>query len=277
MDENKSSRPITPSPSIKRTPTIKRGPVPPKADSNESPKSIPSTRPVANTLNKGGKAGASAIKPAFPSGSISDDSKGGKKKFIIIGIAVAVVLGLIGLLVAPINNGKSILSGLGGSGVKAIEEGATDEIVGDEILDDISLLGDGSEISLDGDVSLEGGAASTSTDEGEVSLADEDNTANDVAITSNNVTTPSGPLEIDNGMLTSRTGRYYVIVGSFAIKDNAYRLKRKLGGNAKIIAPYGGSNLYKVSADDYSSVDQANTTLDQNMESYGVDVWIMKF
>jgi len=286
MEGNKNIRPSTPSPSIKRTPTVKRGPVPPRVSRSESSSSKPQAKPSSVVTSGSPKVSASSRgRGVAPAGArsrkvapASGGSSGKSKKvglFIVLGVVVALIIGVI---FVPFNDGKTLLSSLSaGKPATSDDDGAITIVDEEAVVDD-----DEDVLSVDGEESIE----LDPDDEDVLAVDTDDNTIIDEptpTVTTKTVITPPPttrsvePLGVDEGMITSRTGKHYVILGSFSVKDNAYRLKNKLGAGAKIIAPYSGSNLYKVSVAEYSNLDAANKELEANMEKYGVDIWILSF
>jgi len=279
MEGNKNRRPSTPSPSIKRTPTVKRGPVPPRVSRTESSSSKPQARsssitsgaPKVSSRSKTPPTGARSRATAAP---VTKNKSKKTGLFIFIGIAISIILCV---LFIPFNDGKSIWQIIASSeGVKEQEDtGIT--ITDDEELSTNTTADD----SLNTGTSDVDGEQSTELTLGDDGLLPVDG---DPVLPSTKDTKPtkttvnsSSTLSIDSDMITNRTGRYYVVLGSFSVKSNALNFKNKLGSNAKIIAPYAGSNLYKVSSADFSSIEEANKQLENDMEKYGVDIWILTF
>lgn len=80
--------------------------------------------------------------------------------------------------------------------------------------------------------------------------------------------------------ISSRTGRYYMIVGSFVDGDLASDFAKNLAGEgheAKIIEPSGTRKFYRLSVKDAGSIADLNTELDAMRAKYGENVWIVKY
>lgn len=80
--------------------------------------------------------------------------------------------------------------------------------------------------------------------------------------------------------LSSRTGRYYMIVGSFVDGDLANDYAKILadkGHEAKIIEPSGTRKFYRLSVKDAESIADLNAELDAMRAKYGENVWIVKY
>jgi nucleoid DNA-binding protein len=119
----------------------------------------------------------------------------------------------------------------------------------------------------------------------EVALVEEvpeiDSLATDITsneVSEDNTSSNSGSFGSD-ATISSKTNRYYVIVGGFNIKDNATRLKEKLSGkglDSKIIEPTGRGHLYKVSLGDFDTFRGANSRAKELAAEYE-NLWVMKY
>jgi len=278
MEGNKNRRPSTPSPSIKRTPTVKRGPVPPRVSRTESSSSKPQAR--SSSITSGAPKVSSRAKTP-PTGARSRpksvSAKGKSKKtglYVFFGILFSIVLAV---LFIPFKDGKNLVQIImSGETVDKPQDDGTYAIMGEGEGNSIDKADStDSSLQLDGEESID----LPTNDDGLLTISDDDPvlpSGNDQK-TQETSSSDSKLLSIDSDMITNKTGKHYVILGSFSVKSNALNFKNKLGGNAKIIAPYVGSNLYKVSANEYSSLEEANKSLEANMEKYGVDIWILSF
>ena len=80
--------------------------------------------------------------------------------------------------------------------------------------------------------------------------------------------------------ISSRTGRYYVIAGSFIdgdlAQDYAEELAKK-GMDAKIIEPSGTRKFYRLSVKDGESLVDLQAELDSLRAEFGENVWIVKY
>lgn len=88
----------------------------------------------------------------------------------------------------------------------------------------------------------------------------------------------TGPAEVVT--LTERTGRSYVIVGSFFDGDLAADFGNELaakGISATIIKPFGKSRFYRVSIADYGNYSEAMNEAEKAKSSYGGEVWALKY
>jgi hypothetical protein len=81
-------------------------------------------------------------------------------------------------------------------------------------------------------------------------------------------------------IISSRTGKYFIIVGSFSEKSNALKLNKKIirnGGIPVIIGPNGANQFYKVAVAGFTDVNTAIAKLDTYKPSFGSGVWIMSY
>jgi len=80
--------------------------------------------------------------------------------------------------------------------------------------------------------------------------------------------------------LTERTGRSYVIVGSFFDGDLADDYGKKLakeGLNATVIKPFGKSRFYRVSISDFDTSQEAVDEAEKAKSTYGGEVWALRY
>lgn len=89
-------------------------------------------------------------------------------------------------------------------------------------------------------------------------------------------TAPAG--EIVN--VQAKTGRSYIIIGSFIDQDIANDFAKDLSGKgmgAKVIFPYGKSKRYRVSVADFDSYSDAAAQLNSYKSTYGDGTWALKY
>lgn len=80
--------------------------------------------------------------------------------------------------------------------------------------------------------------------------------------------------------ISQRTGRYYVIVGSFIDGDLAADFANRLakeGQQAKIIEPSGTQKFYRLSVNDAESISDLQANMDNMKAKYGENIWIVKY
>lgn len=80
--------------------------------------------------------------------------------------------------------------------------------------------------------------------------------------------------------IEQKTGRYYVISGSFSTLGSAnwYRKKMtRLGASARIIMPNPENKLYMVTVADYASWEEGRRHLPALKRTFGLYIWIKSF
>jgi len=81
-------------------------------------------------------------------------------------------------------------------------------------------------------------------------------------------------------VLSEKTGRSYVVVGSFFDGDLADDYGKQLivkGINATIIKPFGNSRFFRVSIADFASYQEAAAEAEKAKSTYGAEVWALKY
>lgn len=80
--------------------------------------------------------------------------------------------------------------------------------------------------------------------------------------------------------ISSRTGRYYAIVGSALDGDLAMDYAKKTvkdGTSIKIIPPFGGGKFHRIAVADLDTWAEAQNKADELKATYGDDVWVLKY
>lgn len=80
--------------------------------------------------------------------------------------------------------------------------------------------------------------------------------------------------------ITGQSGRYFVVVGSFVNKKNAFKLKRKIsasGTDATIMEPGPKSSFYLVSVADFDNHEEATKKMRELRANFGNSIWVKKF
>lgn len=80
--------------------------------------------------------------------------------------------------------------------------------------------------------------------------------------------------------IKSKTGRSYIIIGSFIDQDIANDYAKELsadGKGVKVIFPYGKSKRYRVSVVDFDSYADAMAQIGTYKTTYGEDIWTLKY
>ncbi len=80
-------------------------------------------------------------------------------------------------------------------------------------------------------------------------------------------------------IITERTGRYYIVIGSFVDGDlaNDYGKELAAKGSGIIILTPPDRGFYRVALSDYSSWTEAQTNANGLKEDYGENVWVLKY
>jgi hypothetical protein len=81
-------------------------------------------------------------------------------------------------------------------------------------------------------------------------------------------------------VLSERTGRSYVVIGSFFDEDMATDYSEKLASNGvgtSIIPPFKDSKFYRVAVAEFASYGEAASALGQFKGTYGDDVWALRY
>jgi len=82
------------------------------------------------------------------------------------------------------------------------------------------------------------------------------------------------------GSSTAQHGRYFVVVGSFISRENAYKLRNKVanvGTNVTVIEPSPSSKFYKVAVDDFDNKEDALRKKNELANDFGGSVWVMSY
>jgi hypothetical protein len=81
--------------------------------------------------------------------------------------------------------------------------------------------------------------------------------------------------------ISGESGRYFVVIGSFVNKKNAFKLKHKIssdqGIDATIMEPGEKSKFYLVSVADFDNHEEAVSKMRALRSSFGKTIWVKKF
>ncbi len=92
--------------------------------------------------------------------------------------------------------------------------------------------------------------------------------------------TPAAPKEGSITAISGKTGRYYVVVGSFIDGDLAGDYAKKLAAQGKqvtLIEPTGGRKFYRLGIMDAASFSEASAQLDDLKSTFGQEIWVYKY
>jgi nucleoid DNA-binding protein len=90
------------------------------------------------------------------------------------------------------------------------------------------------------------------------------------------------PVPANNESLTisERTGRYYIVIGCFSNKENAFKLKDQVTAQAEkvsIIEPYKGKPYYTLCVADFDNKKVAVNKMVELRATYGNTIWVKKY
>ncbi|MGK7393658.1 MAG: SPOR domain-containing protein [Candidatus Cyclobacteriaceae bacterium M3_2C_046] len=93
-------------------------------------------------------------------------------------------------------------------------------------------------------------------------------------------TTPATPETGEMTTISSPTGRYYIVVGSFIDDDLAMDLGNQLaakGMNSYLIEPSGDNKFYRLGLGNFDSWNQALNRLEDLKTTFDNEIWVLKF
>jgi hypothetical protein len=85
---------------------------------------------------------------------------------------------------------------------------------------------------------------------------------------------------INEPVITGHSDRYFVVIGSFVNKKNAFKLKHKIslqGTDATIMEPGEKSSFYLVSVADFDNHKEAINKMRELRARFGKTIWVKKF
>jgi cell division septation protein DedD len=91
---------------------------------------------------------------------------------------------------------------------------------------------------------------------------------------------PQTPTDLSTATLSTPTSKYYIVLGGFGNKANAYSLYNNLKSRnypAKIMAPTGNSSLHRVVLGGYDSEAEAESKRRSYTGSFGAKIWVTKY
>ncbi len=111
---------------------------------------------------------------------------------------------------------------------------------------------------------------------GDDGIGEDDTTSSDIeSNTFDTATGTTGEMEL----VTTRTRRTYVIIGSFFDEDLAKDYAKQLGKtgvSTKLISPLGGKKFYRLSVADFATISEASNSLEDLKATHGENLWIIK-
>ena len=202
-------------------------------------------------------------------------NKGAGLKVVLIIIPLLLLVGAGALIVHSKNNNTSLasLSIFGGS-KEEVQAPKNNEAVSMSIEDSLAAIAQADSVAnYSEEVSTEiGGNSSVEKEENPAkqNLIDKqkelsENTASDQ---NENI-----------GSSTAHHGRFFVIVGSFISRENAYKFRNKIGsaGTVTVLEPSPDNKFYKVAIADFENKDDAFKKKAELVSDFGSSVWIMAY
>jgi nucleoid DNA-binding protein len=78
--------------------------------------------------------------------------------------------------------------------------------------------------------------------------------------------------------ITEKTGRFYIITGGYSRLQNAETGRddvRENGHDGKVLTPLRGSRLFRVSAADFATAEEAQAAMNEYRKTYGNSIWVL--
>lgn len=91
---------------------------------------------------------------------------------------------------------------------------------------------------------------------------------------------PQAPADLNAATLSTPTSKYYIVLGGFGNKANAYSMYNNLTSRnypAKIMSPTGNSSLHRVVLGGYDSETEAESKRRSYTSSFGAKIWVTKY
>lgn len=91
---------------------------------------------------------------------------------------------------------------------------------------------------------------------------------------------PAADKKKSAAVISSETGRYYVIVGGFSTLEKAQvtqKALQKKGRDSKILLPTKGSKLHRVSVADFDTWESASQASNKFKPIYGTTIWVLNY
>jgi hypothetical protein len=208
----------------------------------------------------------------------SGSGTGLKMVLIIIPLLLLVAAG--GLIVYSKNNNKSLAGWniFGDSKEEVKTTTPPTESETQSLEDSLASIASGDTTYSDSEISTEVGSNNTiSSSSGDENPAKQTLIDKQKELSENNNTEKN---KEDIGAATAQHGRYFVIVGSFISRDNAYKFRNKIavnGANVTVLEPSPDNKFYKVAIDDFDNKDDAMRKKSELITDFGSSVWVMTY
>ncbi len=214
-------------------------------------------------------------------GELPGEKKGSALKMVLVIIPLLLLVGAGAMIVYTKNNPQNLASlTIFGGTKEALNNPETTVTVSDSaaLADSIAALSTVDTASYqEEEVSTEIGGNSV--------FQSEDNPTKQTLVDkqrslADNTTASSSTSDENIGASTAQHGRYFVIVGSFMKRENAYKFRNKIakeGGHVTVIEPSPDNRFYKVAYDDFDNKDDALRKRNELGSDFGSSVWVMSF
>lgn len=204
------------------------------------------------------------------------EKKGSALKMVMIIIPLLLLVGAGALIVYTKNNDKNLASLNIFGGSKEAPKNTETTAVSDSsaITDSLVSVGESDTTGsyTEEEVSTEIG--------GNTIFQKDENPAKQTLIDKQKELSDGSANKEDIGASTAQHGRYFVIVGSFMKKENAYKFRNKIansGGHVTVIEPSPDNRFYKVAFDDFDNKEDALRKKNELGSDFGSSVWVMTF
>ena len=85
---------------------------------------------------------------------------------------------------------------------------------------------------------------------------------------------------INTDFLTEATGKFYIIVGGFTVKENALAMQKIIkseGLKSFVIAPNDDNKIYRVTLGQYEKPELAKNKIEGYKSTYGSSIWVLNY
>ena len=86
--------------------------------------------------------------------------------------------------------------------------------------------------------------------------------------------------EVKSEFLEAKTGKAYIIVGGFTVKENALQMQKIIkneGLQSNVIAPDASNKMYRVTLGEFDSNEIAKRKAEEYKSTYGNSIWVLQY
>jgi hypothetical protein len=234
-----------------------------------------SQRPVRPVVRK---QIPSTVQSQKETSDTTTENKGSGLKMVLIIIPLLLLVGAGAMIVYTKNSNKNLASmnifGLNKGNEKSSEDNTKSVVDSVALADSMAALVNPDSMSsyTEEEVSTEIG--------GNTVFQKEENPTKQTLIDKQKELNENTSAKEDIGAATVQHGRYFVIVGSFISRENAYKLRNKVastGSNVTVLEPTPDNKFYKVAIDDFDNKDDALKKKNELTSDFGSTVWVMTY